>query len=68
MGAETRGYSGTFDGFNTTDVASGVAVGTGSLPTGSLATGSLATGSLAATFEIVSPPIRMACGIENASL
>ena len=53
MGAETRGYSGTFDAFNTTDVASGVAVG---------------TGSLAATFEIVSPPIRMACGIENASL
>ena len=58
MGAETRGYSGAFDAFNTTDVASGVAVGTGSL----------ATGSLAATFEIVSPPIRMACGIENASL
>lgn len=31
IGAETRGYSGTFGTFNTTDVASGVAVGTGSL-------------------------------------
>jgi len=114
IGAETRGYSGNFGAFNTTDVASGVAVSTGSLaatltslflasvflsPDGELPTsaftaleegslrdglvidGLLREGAVAATdsiarlstadgpavtFEIVSPPIRIACGIENS--
>lgn len=100
IGAETRGYSGTLGAFNTMDVASGVAVGTGSLAanlisgdlvsaflssvdelsaavfaplgfevlgvTGSAARATAAAGP-GATFEIVSPPIRIACGIENSS-
>ena len=99
IGAETRGYSGTFGGLNTTAVASGVDVGTGSLAAtltsavlvseslssvgeftaalfavlglgvfgvaGSAARATVALGT-GATFEIVSPPIRIACGIENS--
>lgn len=99
IGAETRGYSGTFGGLNTTAVASGVDVGTGSFAAtltsavlvseslssvgeftaalfavlglgvfgvaGSAARATVALGT-GATFEIVSPPIRIACGIENS--